>query len=228
MPIDIDEYVTLIVALFARNRKELDRYRDTVMELRYYLENIKPVIESKILTQKLREQSLLDGLTGLYNRKFLEEFIDKIDNQAKRSHTRYAVLMLDIDYFKKVNDTYGHDTGDRFIKLLGHIIRDHIRASDIAVRYGGEEFLVLLHESTPAGAMKVAETIRGDFSRQVVYAKGKAIRKSVSIGISLYPDHTVHSLREAIKYADIALYRAKEEGRDRIVFFQVEMMAEKD
>jgi len=224
IPVDIDEYVTLIIALFARTKEELDRYRGTVLELRYYLENIKPVIESKILTQKLREQSLLDGLTGLYNRKFLEEFIDKIDNQAKRSQTRYAVLMVDIDFFKRVNDTYGHDTGDRFIRMLGTMIRDHIRASDIAVRYGGEEFLILLHESSPTGAVKVAETLRREFSKRVIRANGKAIRKTLSIGIAFFPDHTVTSLREAIKYADVALYRAKEEGRDRIVVFQNEML----
>ena len=83
IPVDINEYSTIIIALFAKTREEMDRYRESVLELRYYLENVKPVIESKILTQKLREQSLLDGLTGLYNRKFLEEFIDKIHNTRR-------------------------------------------------------------------------------------------------------------------------------------------------
>ncbi|WP_457596221.1 GGDEF domain-containing protein [Hydrogenimonas sp.] len=227
IPIDIDEQVTLIVALFAKDRRDMDRYRDKALELRYYLQNIKPVIESKILTQKLKEQSLLDGLTGLYNRKFLEEFIDKIDNQAKRSQTRYAVLMIDIDFFKSVNDTFGHDVGDRFIRILGHIIQDHIRASDIAVRYGGEEFLVLLHESNDVGAMKVADAIRRDFANRTVRAAGQPIRKTLSVGIAFYPDHTVVSLRKAIKYADIALYRAKEEGRDTVVVFDESMLKEK-
>ncbi|WP_300366895.1 GGDEF domain-containing protein [Hydrogenimonas sp.] len=224
IPIDINEYSTIIIALFARNRDEMDRYRESVLELRYYLENVKPVIESKILTQKLKEQSLLDGLTGLYNRKFLEEFIDKIDNQAKRSQTKYAIMMIDIDFFKHVNDTYGHDVGDKFIKLLGLIIQDHIRASDIAVRYGGEEFLVLLHESTKEGAVKVAETMRKDFAKRTIYARGERIKKTISIGLSLYPDHTVTSLREAIKYADIALYRAKESGRNQVMLFSDEMI----
>ncbi|WP_201353557.1 GGDEF domain-containing protein [Hydrogenimonas urashimensis] len=224
IPVDINEYSTIIIALFAKTREEMDRYRESVLELRYYLENVKPVIESKILTQKLREQSLLDGLTGLYNRKFLEEFIDKIDNQAKRSHTKYAVLMIDIDFFKHVNDTYGHDIGDKFIKLLGLIIQDHIRASDIAVRYGGEEFLVLLHESTREGAVKVAETIRKDFSKRTIYAKKERIKKTISIGISFYPESSAISLREAIKHADIALYRAKESGRNQIVLFHEDML----
>ncbi|WP_300362081.1 GGDEF domain-containing protein [Hydrogenimonas sp.] len=224
IPVDINEYSTIIIALFAKTREEMDRYRESVLELRYYLENVKPVIESKILTQKLREQSLLDGLTGLYNRKFLEEFIDKIDNQAKRSHTKYAVMMIDIDFFKHVNDTYGHDIGDKFIKLLGLIIQDHIRASDIAVRYGGEEFLVLLHESTKEGAVKVAETIRKDFSKRTIYAKKDRIKKTISIGISFYPESAAISLREAIKFADIALYRAKESGRNQIVLFDEDML----
>jgi diguanylate cyclase (GGDEF)-like protein len=224
IPVDINEYSTIIIALFAKTREEMDRYRESVLELRYYLENVKPVIESKILTQKLREQSLLDGLTGLYNRKFLEEFIDKIDNQAKRSHTKYAVMMIDIDFFKHVNDTYGHDVGDKFIKLLGLIIQDHIRASDIAVRYGGEEFLVLLHESTKEGAVKVAETIRKDFSKRTIYAKKDRIKKTISIGISFYPESAAISLREAIKFADIALYRAKESGRNQIVIFDEDML----
>jgi diguanylate cyclase (GGDEF)-like protein len=224
LPIDIDEYVTLIVALFARDREALDRYRDKVLELRYYLQNLRPAIESRILTQKLREQSLLDGLTGLYNRKFLEEFLDKIDNQARRSQTTYAVLMLDIDRFKQINDTYGHDTGDRFIRLLGRIVQDHIRASDIAVRYGGEEFLVLLHQSTPEGAIKVAEAIGRDFASRVIHARGETIRRSVSIGIAFYPGHRAASLKEAIKLADTALYRAKAEGRDRVVVFRDDML----
>ena len=224
IPVDVNEYSTIIIALFAKTREEMDRYRESILELRYYLENVKPVIESKILTQKLREQSLLDGLTGLYNRKFLEEFIDKIDNQAKRSHTKYAVMMIDIDFFKHVNDTYGHDVGDKFIKLLGLIIQDHIRASDIAVRYGGEEFLVLLHESTKEGAMKVAETIRKDFSKRTIYAKKERIKKTISIGLSFYPDEAAVSLREAIKFADIALYRAKESGRNQLVVFHEDML----
>jgi two-component system cell cycle response regulator len=224
IPIDIDENQTIVIALFAQNRKDMESYRASVLSLKYYLENAKPVIESKLLAQKLREQSLLDGLTGLYNRKFLEEFIDKIDNQAKRSRTHYAVLMLDIDFFKQVNDTYGHDVGDQFIKMLGHIIKNHIRSSDIAVRYGGEEFLILLHESSREGAIKVAETIRKSFAKTAVYVKGKAVRKTLSIGISLFPDTYTSSLREAIKHADIALYKAKEAGRDQIAFFELSML----
>ncbi|BBG65442.1 hypothetical protein NNO_0739 [Hydrogenimonas sp.] len=225
IPFDITEKRTLIITLLSDSRDRVERFKKEETVLRYYLENSKPVLESKILMAQLEEKSLRDGLTGLYNRKFLEEMIDKINKQGNRHTTRYAVLMLDIDSFKMVNDTYGHDVGDTFIKLLVETINHETRSSDISARYGGEEFIILLHEATPEGALKVAEKIRELFSKIPVSVKGKKINATVSIGISFYPECTPN-LREAIKFADIALYKAKKSGKNRVVLFSEELPAE--
>ena len=222
IPFDITETRSLIITLLSDSKQKIERFKKEETVLRYYLENSKPVIESKLLMQQLEEKSLRDGLTGLYNRKFLEEMIDKINKQGSRHTTRYGVLMLDIDSFKMVNDTYGHDVGDTFIKLLVETINHETRSSDIAARYGGEEFVILLHEATPEGALKVAEKIRELFSKIPVSVKGKKINSTVSIGISFYPECAAN-MREAIKFADIALYKAKKSGKNRVVLFSEEL-----
>ncbi len=219
---DITQNRSLIIMMLANDKDRINSCKREETVLMYYLENSKPVIESKILMQKLKEKSLRDGLTGLYNRKFLEETIDTISRQGNRHTTRYAVLMLDIDNFKMINDTYGHDIGDTFIKLLVETINHETRSSDIAARYGGEEFVVLLHEAKPEGALNVAQNIRKLFSEIPVSIDEKKITATVSIGISFYPEET-NSLREAIKYADIALYKAKKSGRNRVVLFKEEL-----
>ncbi|RUM45579.1 MAG: GGDEF domain-containing protein [Hydrogenimonas sp.] len=222
VPFLITEHYSIVIMLMCDTKEEIDHFKENLFTLTNYLENAKPVIESRLLMEKLQEKSLRDGLTGLYNRKFLEEFIDKVNKQAERHAASYTIMMLDIDYFKQVNDKYGHDVGDKFIKLLAQTIISNIRASDIAARYGGEEFLLLLHESTPEGAQRVAEKIRQSFAQKTVYVHGKQIRKTVSIGVSFFPQHA-KALREAIKYADVALYKAKEDGRNRVVIFEPDM-----
>ncbi len=229
IPFDITSTYSVVIMMLSNDKEKVNLYKREETVLMYYLENSKPVIESKILMQKLKERSVRDGLTGLYNRKFLEEVIDKINKQADRKTTKYAVMMLDIDSFKMINDTYGHDIGDSFIKLLVECINHEIRSSDIAARYGGEEFVVLLHEASYEGALRVAEKIRTMFAKIPISIGDKNVTSTVSIGISLYPENTA-SLREAIKFADIALYKAKRGGRNRVVLFgeEVEKSEEKE
>lgn len=157
IPFTINADNSLIISMTARNEEELSRINSHSLSIKNYLEAAKPVIESKILMDKLRDTSLRDGMTGLYNRRFLEEFIDKIMNQAQRGNETYSVMMLDVDFFKKVNDTYGHDVGDKVIIAIGNVLKDNIRNSDLAIRYGGEEFVVMLHNATNEGAMEVAQ-----------------------------------------------------------------------
>ncbi|MCF6201185.1 MAG: GGDEF domain-containing protein [Hydrogenimonas sp.] len=221
IPFEITPTSSIVIMMLSDDKDSISMYKKEETVLMYYLENSKPVIESKILMQKLKERSVRDGLTGLYNRKFLEEMIENINSQANRHKTRYVVMMLDIDRFKMINDTYGHDIGDNFIKLLVETINHEIRSSDIAARYGGEEFIVLLHEATAEGAVKVAEKIRYIFSKITVEAGEKRISSTVSIGISLYPKNS-NNLREAVKFADIALYKAKRGGRNRVILFAEE------
>ena len=222
IPFSVTDSYSIVIMLLCEEQKEVTYFKENLFTLRNYLENAKPVIESRLLMEKLKDRSLRDGLTGVYNRKFIEEFIDKANLQAERHATSYAVLMLDIDYFKQVNDQYGHDIGDKFIKLLTQTIEKNIRKADIVARYGGEEFVLLLHESSFKGAEAVAEKIRDSFSKKAILVNGKHINKTVSIGISFFPENA-KALREAIKYADVALYKAKESGRNRVVVFKAEM-----
>jgi diguanylate cyclase (GGDEF)-like protein len=173
--------------------------------------------------QKVKYLTVIDPMTSLYNRRFLENFIEKFISQSERQKADFSILMFDIDFFKKVNDTYGHDVGDKVIVALAKILRTQIRKSDLAIRYGGEEFLVLLHNATDDGAIMVAQKIKDAFS-SVVFNVGKneQMKKTISIGIAKYPKDA-NSIWQTIKYADIALYVAKTTGRDKIVTYTQEM-----
>ena len=166
-------------------------------------------------------QALSDPLTGLGNRGALENALEHQWQMAQRYDQDLGVLMVDIDFFKRINDTYGHDTGDYVIKQVAESINATTRQTDMAFRYGGEEFLVLLNKTTPIGSTVIAERIRENIaSLQLKDSKGHAIQVTVSIGGShLHPGIDKHRL---IKEADDALYRAKEGGRNRVEFHKDE------
>ncbi len=222
IPFRVTERISLLVAVSAASAQELEAIKDRIGIFRDYLEAARPVLESRYLMAILRESSLRDGLTALYNRKFLDEFADQVAHQAARSKVHYALLMLDIDYFKMVNDTYGHDVGDVIIKGLADVLRESIRESDLAVRFGGEEFLVMLYSPTEAGALEVAEKIRTTFANRTFNAGGESLKKTISIGVSMFPDDA-EGIWKVIKFADIALYRAKNAGRNRVMRFSHDM-----
>ena len=227
VPFDINDEVSLTLNIIIIELADFDIINSKVQSIKNYLEAAKPVIESKILTDKLRDTSLRDGMTGLYNRRFLEQFIDKLGKQALRDNTNYSVMMLDIDYFKMVNDTYGHDFGDIVIKGLSDVISKNIRDSDLAIRYGGEEFLILLHNSTLEGSLEVAKKIHKDFNIQKFNAGGELIQKTISIGVSQFPSDA-NSIWKCIKFADTALYYAKEHGRNQVIQFEADMFEGED
>jgi len=228
IPFDINDEYSLVLSITTKDIKEFSKINDDIPSIKNYLEAAKPVIESRILTDKLRESSLKDGMTGLYNRRFLEEFIDHFMKQAQRNKETYTVLMLDVDFFKSVNDTYGHDVGDKVIVEIGNVLRENIRESDLAIRYGGEEFLVLLHNATYEGAKLVAHNIHSAFAKLVFdVGNGKTMQKTISIGMSRYPDDA-DTLWKCIKFADTALYVAKTTGRNKIVEYSQEMSENKD
>ncbi|NQY93864.1 MAG: GGDEF domain-containing protein, partial [Campylobacteraceae bacterium] len=170
-----------------------------------------------------------DGLTGLYNRKFLDEHSKKIIPYAKRENINIGVLMLDMDHFKAVNDEYGHDIGDKVLKELSRILEESVRESDIVVRYGGEEFIVLLVGiSGVEDSMKVANKIRERVRENEidVYA-GAKLKKTISIGLSMFPEDS-NTIEGVMKNADIALYEAKSGGRDKVVRFNEEQISSVD
>ena len=217
-----DEY-SLVVSITSKDADELKAINKDIPHLKNYLEAAKPVIESKILMSKLKETSLKDGMTGLYNRRFLEEFIEQFMRQADRNKETYHVMMLDVDWFKQVNDTYGHDIGDMVIVEIGKLLHKCIRGSDMAIRYGGEEFIVMLQNASDEGAMIVAKNIHSMFAAiEFNVGPGESMFKTMSIGISKFPTDG-DTIWKCIKYADTALYQAKETGRNKIVEFESEM-----
>ncbi len=223
IPFTINDENSLVISITTKDKNKLNKINAFVTSIENYLEAAKPVIESKILMEKLRASSLKDPMTGLYNRRFLEEFIDTVANQAKRNKTTYSVLMLDVDFFKKVNDTYGHDIGDKVITKIGEVLRNSIRESDLAIRYGGEEFVVLLQNATDEGTKKIASKIHSEFAKLVFdVGNGQTMQKTISIGIAKFPKDA-DSIWKCIKYADTALYVAKTTGRNKIVEYSPEM-----
>jgi len=222
IPFYINKEASLIISIFTNDNEKYLRFQSYISNIKNYLEAAKPVLESKFLMQKLEESSLKDGLTGLYNRRFLENFIETLAKQADRSEKSYAVLMLDVDFFKIVNDTYGHDVGDIVIKELSYILKTSIRSSDMAIRYGGEEFLVLLYNPKKEKVIEIAQNIANKFKSVEFNGNGETFKKTISIGIAYYPEQA-ESIWQAIKFADTALYVAKKTGRDKVVEFDKKM-----
>ena len=187
-----------------------------------YLRETAPVLETKRLMESLRDSTLLDPMTGLHNRRFLEEYVETLVASVQRKRTHAAILMLDLDYFKMVNDTYGHDAGDAVLKALSNVLKQSVRASDLVIRYGGEEFLIILVDSAGEVADRVAENIRLAVENLKVQVAGIVLQKTISIGISDFPTDS-ETFWQAIKFADVALYQAKDQGRNRVIRFNTSM-----
>jgi len=165
---------------------------------------------------RLREQSVRDALTGLFNRRYLEETLARELGRAERAHGSLGLLLLDIDHFKRINDTYGHAAGDQVLRELGSLLKTSVRGSDIACRYGGEEFVLLLPEATRETTRQRAETIRAATSRMAVSDQGRTLAPiTLSVGAAAYPADGADA-DALLQRADDALYRAKREGRDRV------------
>lgn len=187
-----------------------------------FIREMAPVLEAKRLTETLRESSLQDVMTGLHNRRFLEEYVETLVATAKRRHTVLAILLLDLDYFKMVNDTHGHDAGDAVLKGVAELLKQNVRASDLVIRFGGEEFLILLPDTNGEMAVKVAEKIRLAVEQYKFRIAGGELKKTISVGVGLFPEDS-ETFWQTLKYADVALYRAKETGRNRVLRFAPEM-----
>jgi len=223
IPYNINEDVSLVISIYSEDKENLDNINKEISNIKSYLDAIKPVVESRILMEKLRDSSLRDGLTGLYNRRFLEEYITQEQAHILRENINYDIMMIDIDFFKLVNDNYGHDVGDTVIKALSEILLSSIRDSDMAIRYGGEEFLILLRRTTPEATLNIASLIHTGFrDRKFSVGNNENLQKTLSIGIAKLPEDG-NSIWKVIKYADTALYSAKNNGRDKIVEFTSDM-----
>lgn len=197
--------------------------RDSLPVLHKYLAEAAPVLTSLELLALSKEQSLRDPLTGLHNRRFLDEYLGRAEAEAKRDGARVGFIMADLDYFKQVNDVYGHLAGDAVLKDVAGVLVGAVREADLVVRFGGEEFLILLHDVREGFVAGVAEKVRlAVEGHEFVLPDGQRIKKTLSLGLAEYPSDA-DQLYKAIKFADVALYRAKETGRNRAVRFTADM-----
>ncbi len=190
-----------------------------IMRAEQYIKESSAVIEAKRLTGALKESSVRDQMTGLYNRRFLEEYVETLIASVMRKGSRLGLLMCDLDYFKQVNDKFGHDVGDAVLKETSSVLAKSARAADLVIRFGGEEFLVIVNDAKEGDALEVAERIRRKTEETKVKTGSGIIQKTISVGFSEFPTDT-QNFWEAVKYADIALYKAKVGGRNKVMKFE--------
>jgi diguanylate cyclase (GGDEF)-like protein len=169
--------------------------------------------------EELRQASLTDRLTGALNRAGLEYQMQRLLRRAERSGHSLAVLMLDVDHFKQINDTHGHPAGDLVLQALVRLLREQVRPGDVVARYGGEEFLIVLDGQDPGSALVVAERVREAIAATPVAAGTVTIRLTASIGVATVAE-AGYDLDALVRSADAAVYRAKAEGRNRVVASQ--------
>jgi diguanylate cyclase (GGDEF)-like protein/PAS domain S-box-containing protein len=174
------------------------------------------------LRESLRNQSICDPLTGLFNRRYMEESLEREFSRANRHKTSVAIVMVDLDHFKRFNDTFGHQAGDALLRALGDLLKRNTRTQDIACRYGGEEFALVLTDTKLDGAFKRAEILRQQVKLLSVEYDGQLLGAvSVSMGVALFPDHG-NTMADVLRASDQALYSAKREGRDRVSVWTTE------
>ena len=207
-----------IGSLYISWKQERD---DKAIEEERFIEDISNSLALALGNLRLREKlhilSIREALTGLFNRRYLDEALPRELNRANRNKEPLSVLMFDIDHFKKFNDTYGHEAGDHVLRKISEVILSNIRESDIACRYGGEEFVIILPGTPIEVAADRAEALRKDVSLTQLEYGGRDIGSlTISVGVAVFPQHGV-VYDALIKTADEAAYRAKERGRNQVV-----------
>jgi diguanylate cyclase (GGDEF)-like protein/PAS domain S-box-containing protein len=198
---------------------ERKRVEEALLDSQRQLHN--QLKEIQILQVQLREQAIRDSLTGLFNRRYLEETLLREIAQARRTQTAVSVVMLDLDHFKQFNDTYGHQSGDLVLQELGRLLESRFRLGDFPCRYGGEEFVVILPGTKLKDALERAEEIRNLFEQQKFFIdENVETTVTLSAGVSAYPVHGDNPAA-ILNRADQALYQAKNQGRNRVIAFDV-------
>jgi diguanylate cyclase (GGDEF)-like protein len=188
-------------------------------DLRALTETVALSLVNLRLREKLRSQSIRDPLTGLFNRRYLEESLELECSRAERSMQPISIVMVDVDHFKRFNDTFSHEAGDVVLKNIGELLRRSVRQGDVACRYGGEEFVLVLPGTSASEALAVAERVREGAHRLEIVYRNQALGKiTVSLGVAVYPT-AGETPAELIDAADQMLYAAKNAGRDRVAIF---------
>jgi diguanylate cyclase len=207
----LDAIVSYLLDSTKTMQASMEVMKQQIQDSRQEINALQELLESAL------EEALSDPLTGLINRKGLSNAIENLLLSVESLNSTPSLLMLDIDHFKKINDTYGHPLGDRVIKMVGDILKKQIKGKDTAARYGGEEFCILLPETELTDAVKVAENIRQTIENTRINRASdnqEICRVTISIGVACYqPDQ---SISDWFERADSALYRSKNEGRNRV------------
>ncbi len=205
---DINIGVLMVSSIHGFKKEDIAFLEHAVKELSVSLDNAK-------IHRKINELSITDELTGLYNRRKMDEVLEVEFNKAKRYGSGLSIMILDIDHFKNVNDFYGHKVGDVVLSQIGSILRHNIRNIDIATRYGGEEFVIILPQTDFHSALLAAKKLKNLIrNKRFIQLQG---RVTVSVGIAAIPDERINGTDDILKIADDFLYEAKNSGRNRII-----------
>ncbi len=193
--------------------------RDAPSFLNLVQNEVTMLLDNARLYEAAKKLAITDGLTRIYNHRFFQELFEKEYKRSDRYGTVFSLIMLDIDFFKKINDTYGHLYGDEILKEMAELVKGCLRTMDIVARYGGEEFAILLPETNLVEAVQTAERIRRAVeSHEFMASRGQGLKVTVSQGVTSYPSAGIKSRSDIVAKADAALYEAKESGRNRVFF----------
>lgn len=183
---------------------------------------LKQSLELKLMNKELQQISVTDALTGLYNRRYFDTVVETEVALSLRHGEPNSLLLIDIDFFKKINDVYGHDAGDLVLKEVATVLREHTRKSDALCRIGGEEFVILCKRADVPGAMAIAEKLRAAIEAHRVRVGNQVLSLTISIGAISIPDNAgTDSAEKLLKCADIALYHSKKHGRNQTTHFSL-------
>jgi len=210
------EYKGSVIGLIVlASAKKFDA--DVLRQLEFLRQSLAFAFNNALTHERLQRLAALDPLTGLYNRRFGIGRLQEEFSRAIRQNSQLAALMFDIDYFKKVNDTYGHMAGDRVLVHISKISRSAMRNGDILIRYGGEEFLCVLPAASKEEAVQVGERFRRLIEESFIKEGKVKIGVTISVGISAYPEGSAENFSDLVESADKALYKAKDTGRNCVV-----------
>lgn len=218
MPLVVNDIVIGALVLVDSAEKELTHEQLTIIGL--LADQFSVICENRLLIEEIQELAITDGLTRLFNRRHTMQRLSDEFIRARRYYVPLCTIMADADHFKYVNDTYGHQAGDKVLFELGKIFMKSIRSTDIVGRYGGEEFLFVLPHTDVTGGVKLVERIQKEIKKELFKFNGKSVRLTLSYGISGYPNPHITSCESLIDSVDKALYDAKEAGRNTVKIFE--------
>jgi diguanylate cyclase (GGDEF)-like protein len=229
----VEDYLRLIAGTFQNHAESLDRLNAQldrrIVERDARLEIVRAALDQEIkkrlwaeqeLTQsnhRLKDEVMHDGLTGLHNRRYLEESLGREESRARRSGRSLSIMMIDIDNFKRFNDTLGHAAGDAVLRAMGEYLLMAARGEDIVCRYGGEEFVLVMSQAPRSTVLGRAESLRLGVQQLGIQYEGRLVGPiTVSVGVGIFPEHG-DTVEAVVRAADAAMYQAKQLGRNRVV-----------